>query len=382
MKGTFAPSKNIILPKHVLVVAQFSIPIILITANIVVYQQIHHIKNRKVGYDASNLVMIPITGDIQLHYASIKQELQNSGLIESVTRTSSPITEVWWKSEAPDWIGKPSNLSLVFSGLRTDADFSKTVGIEMLQGKDFSGMPADSASLLLNAAAVEAMGLKEPVGMELRLNGRTYRVIGVTDNIVMESPFKPVDPMMVFYSPHTTSYVNLRIRQGVSIQEAIQQFQLIFSKHNNKFPFEYSFVDAEFSRIFVTEELIGKIINIFATLAIFICCIGLAGLASFTIEKRFREIGIHKIMGASISQVLVLIAGDFMKLVLMAFVIAAPIAWWLMQKWLQQFVFRIDISWWIFAAVGALIFVLALLVVRLNTVKAAVSNPVKSLRTE
>lgn len=382
LKGTFLAGKNVILPRHVLVVAQFSISIVLITATIIVYLQIQHIKDRNMGYEAEKLVMIPATGDIQKNYTSIKQELFSSGMITSVTRTSSPITSVWWKSGAPDWNGKPADLTLIVSGMRTDVDFSKTMGIKILEGKDFSGMPSDTSAMLLNKAAVEAMNLKQPIGMEMRFGDEKYQVIGVTDNVVMESPFHPVDPMLVFYSPNATGFISIRIQPGVSVQKAIQSFESTFKKYNTDFPFDYSFADAEFSKKFITEDLIGKITNIFAALAIFICCIGLAGLASFTIEKRFREIGIRKILGASVSQVLMLVSKDFLKLVLIAFIIAVPLAWWLMNEWLQQFTFRIGISIWIFVAVGFLILLLALLVVSLNTVKAAVANPVKSLRSE
>lgn len=382
LKGTFLAGKKVVLPRHVLVVAQFTISIVLITATIIVYLQIQHIKNRHMGYDSENLVMVPSTGDIGKNYTAIRQELLSSGMVTSVTRTSSPITSVWWKSPAPDWNGKPADMTLIISGLRADVDFSKTMGIKMLEGKDFSGMPSDSSAVLLNKAAVEAMNLKQPIGMEMRFGDDKYNVIGVTDNVVMESPFNPVDPMLVFYNPTQTSYVSIRVKKQAATAQVIQKFESIFKKHNTEFPFDYSFADAEFSKKFVTEDLIGKITNIFAALAIFICCIGLAGLASFTIEKRFREIGIRKILGASVSKILLLISKEFLRLVLIAFVIAVPLAWWMMHDWLQQYTFRIAISYWIFIGVGTLIFLLALAVVSLHTLKAAMSNPVKALRTE
>jgi putative ABC transport system permease protein len=303
-------------------------------------------------------------------------------MIESVTRTGSPITQIQWRSGPPDWDGKPADAMLIISCMSTDVDFTKTMGIKMLEGKDFSGLPIDSSSVILNKAAVEAMNLKNPMGMELRYNTQKYHVIGISDNVVMVSPFEPVDPMMVFFNPYYSAAVSVRLKQGVQPQKVLKSIEAIYKKYNPSFPFEYGFVDQEFGKKFLTEELISKITNIFAGLAIFICCIGLAGLASFTIEKRFREIGIRKVLGATIQQVLMLISKQFLKLALIAFVIAVPLTWWLMSNWLDKYVYRITISIWLFAGVGILILLLTLLVVSLNTLRAAVSNPVESLRSE
>jgi hypothetical protein len=190
LKGTFLVGKTAALPRHVLVVAQFVISILLISATIIVYHQIDYVKKRQLGYDPSNLVSIPSSPDIGRHFAVIKQELLKTGLVRSVTRTSSPITAVWWRTGAPDWEGKPADGQLILTAMATDKDFSQTMDVKILQGKDFSGTPVDSTSMLLNKAAVDAMALKNPVGMQLRY-GKTYTVIGVTDNVVMESPFKP-----------------------------------------------------------------------------------------------------------------------------------------------------------------------------------------------
>ncbi|HEV8284637.1 MAG TPA: ABC transporter permease [Chitinophagaceae bacterium] len=381
LKGTFLAGKSAAMPRRILVVAQFVTSILLISATIIIYQQIQHIKNRNIGYDPNNLIMIYATPDTQKNFAVIKQELLSTGLINSVVRTFSPITDIWWKTPAPDWEGKPANLNIIFAGMATDIDFTKTLGIKMLQGKDFSGTPSDSSAMLLNKAAVEAMGLKNPVGMQMRY-GKTYTVTGVTDNVIMESPFKPVDPMMVFFDPNNSNAINIRLNQTAEIQKALNSIETIFKKYNPAYPFEYQFVDKEYGKKFLTEELISKITNIFAALAIFICCIGLAGLASFTIEKRIREIGIRKVLGATVQQLLLLISKEFLKLVLIAFVIAAPLTWWFMNNWLEKYTYRIQISIWLFGAVGIMVLLLTLVVVSLNTMRAAIANPVKSLRTE
>ncbi len=381
LKGTFASWKKAVLPRRVLVVAQFVISILLISATLVVYQQIHHVKNRDIGYDTDNLIMVPSSPDTRKNYSIIKQELLKTGLVKAITQTSSPITDIWWRSPAPDWEGKPADGEIIMAGLATDSEFTTTIGVKILKGRDFSGKPSDSASMLLNKAAVEAMGLKDPVGMQMRY-GRSYTVIGVTDNLVMASPYQPVDPMMVFYDPANSSSINIRLNSAAQLQQSLQGIEKIFKKYNPAYPFEYQFADEEFGRKFLTEDLIGKIINIFAGLAIFICCIGLAGLASFTIEKRIREIGIRKVLGATVQQLLMLIAKEFLKLVMIAFVVAVPLAWWLMNNWLEKYTYRIDINPFLFGAVGVVILLLTLAVVSLNTLKAAVTNPVKSLRTE
>ncbi len=382
LKGTFLAGRKAALPRHILVVAQFVISILLISATIIVFKQIQYIKNRNMGYNPNNLITIPSSSLVDKNYVAIKDEILKTGMIESVTRTGSPITQIQWRSGPPDWDGKPADASLIISCMSTDVDFTKTMGIKMLEGKDFSGLPIDSSSVILNKAAVEAMNLKNPMGMELRYNMQKYHVIGISDNVVMASPFEPVDPMMIFFNPYYSAAVSVRLRQGVQPQKVLKSIEAIYKKYNPSFPFEYGFVDQEFGKKFLTEELISKITNIFAGLAIFICCIGLAGLASFTIEKRFREIGIRKVLGATIQQVLMLISKQFLKLALIAFAIAVPLTWWLMSNWLDKYIYRITISIWLFAAVGTLILLLTLVVVSLNTLRAAMSNPVTSLRSE
>jgi ABC-type antimicrobial peptide transport system permease subunit len=311
----------------------------------------------------------------------IKQELLKTGLVNAVTGSSSPITQIWWKSPAPDWDGKPANLQIIFSGIAVAQDFIKTMGIKILEGKDFSGTPADSSYMILNKAAVDAMGLKHPVGMQMRY-GNKFTVLGVLDNMIMENPFQPVDPLMVFYEPQNMNMVSVRLKETRDPGKALSAMEAIFKKYNPDVPFEYQFVDQEYGKKFIGEELINRITNIFAALAIFICCMGLAGLASFTIEKRTREIGIRKVLGATIQQLLTLISKEFLRLVLIAFIIAVPLTWWLMSEWLAKYTFHVNISIWLFASVGIIVLLLTMIVVSANTISAARENPVKSLRTE
>ena len=381
LKGTVVSGKKTILPRHVLVIAQFIISILLISATIIVYQQIQHVQERDMGYNPNGLIMIPSTPDTDKNFGAIKNNLLTSGIITDVTRTSSPITEIWWNTGAPDYDGKPANAQIIMGGLATDVDFAKTMDVKILQGHDFTGTPGDSNSMMLNKAAVEAMKLKNPIGMQMRY-GKTYTVTGVTDNVIMSSPFEPAYPMLMVYSGSNSSMNTMRIKEGVPAPKAIALLKTVFQKYNPSVPFEYKFVDQEFQKKFLTEELISKLTNIFSALAIFICCLGLAGLASFTIEKRFREIGVRKVLGASVQQLLLLISKEFLKLVVVAFVIAVPLTYWLMNHWLQNYQYRIHINWWLFVVVGIVMFTLTLVVVSLNTLRAAVANPVKSLRSE
>lgn len=384
LKGAFSTGKNAVLPRHVLVVAQFIISIVLISATIIVYQQIQHVKDRDMGYNPNNLLMIPSTPDLEKNFDVIKQELAGKGVMKTMSRTSSPITELWWSLGSPDYEGKPANSSVILGGLRTDAAFTETMNIKMLQGRYFSGTPADSLSLVLNNAAITAMGLKNPVGMEMRLFGKRYTLIGIMDNVVMTSPFESPNPMLYLYHATRAAMINIRLQDGVSPQKALLAIEASFTRHNPSVPFEFRFVDSAFQEKFLEQELIGKLTNIFAGLAIFICCLGLAGLVSFTIEKRLREIGVRKVLGASVQQVLLLISKDFLRLVGIALLIAIPLTWWVMQTWLNSYseLVRIHISPWLFAAVGLGMLLLTLVVVSTNTLKAAVTNPSKTLRTE
>lgn len=381
LKGISPGRKKTNAPRQVLIVAQFAISIILIASTIIIYQQIKYAKDLDMGYNPDNLIMIPASSSTQQNFTVIKQELLQTGVIYGVTRTSSPITEVWWKTPGPDWPGRPANANLTFSGMSAEADFTKTMGIRLVAGNDFSGTPVDSSRMLLNKAAITIMGLKDPIGMEVGYNNKTYTISGIIDDVVMESPYKPVEPMMVINFPAYSNSIAIRLNNDVPPHKALSSIERVFTKYNAAFPFEYQFADQEFGKKFIAEELINKISNLFAILAIFISCIGLAGLASFNIENRVREIGVRKVLGASVQQILCLISKEFLGLVLIAFLIAAPVTWWYMHNWLQNYNYHISISPWMFLGVGGFILLLTIAVVSLNALKAAIANPVTSLRT-
>ncbi len=383
LKGTFKAGKAALLPRRVLVVGQFVICIVLISATIIVYRQLQHVKNRDIGYQPNNMLVMPASESVNKNYDVIKQELLQSGKITAVTRTSAPLTEIWNYTPAPDYEGKPATATnMIVTAMRAQKDFVKTAGMKIISGQDFQGTPADTSSILLNEAAVKTMGLKQPIGMKMRYAGNEFVVTGVLGNAVMSSPYNPVEPMMIMFASRGGNFVNVRVADQSTPQQAIEVLKASYARHAPDIPFEYKFVDQEFGKKFVTEELIGKLTNIFAGLAIFICCLGLSGLVAFTTQKRIREIGIRKVLGASVRQLLLMLSTEFLWLVGIAFLIAIPAAWWALNDWLQQYEYRTSIAFWQFLLAGGAVLIITLATVCVNAIRAALTKPIQSLRSE
>ncbi len=382
LKGTFKVGKYASMPRKILVVGQFAISVILISATIIVYRQISHIKDRDKGYSQDRLIMVSASRDIQKNYAAIKDELLKTLVAESVNRSFSPITQIWWKSPVPHWKGKPANADFIVNMMSADVDFTKTLDVKMIEGKDFTGMPSDSSAVIINRAAVKILGLKKPIGTVFRQGTQENTVIGIMDDLIMDSPFTPVDPLFIFYSTDNINTLNIRLNKSKPIKQSLTQVENIFKKYNAEYPFEYQFVNEEYAKKYGDEQRIGKLALIFAILAILISCLGLFGLASFVAEQRIKEIGIRKVLGASVANLWQLLSKDFVILVIISCLVAAPIAYYLMNEWLQKYTYHTEISWWVFAvaAMGAL--AITLLTVSYQAVKAALLNPVKSLKTE
>jgi ABC-type antimicrobial peptide transport system permease subunit len=320
-------------------------------------------------------------GDIQKKYKIIKNELISKGLALQATSSNNPITNIYAYMGDVSWQGKRDDQRPSVATEATDYDFIKTIGVKIKEGRDFSEQFNDSLSLILNQAAVDYMNLKNPVGEDIKWNDRKYKVIGIMDNVLMGSVYKPVDPMMIVYDPSWFAFMVIRMPKG-DVSENLKKIEAVFRQHNPEYPFDYKFADVEFQRKFSSVEMITSISNVFASLAILISCLGLFGLAAFTAEQRTKEIGIRKVLGANVSSVIVLLSRDFAKLVLIAFVIAGPLSWWLMNKWLQAFPYRITIQWWVIALAGVAALLLAVITVSSQAVKAATANPANSLRTE
>lgn len=382
LKGKMQIGKKGVLPRKILVTLQFFFSIALIISTLVVYYQINHLKNRPVGYDQDNLIMVSNTGDIRKNFDAIKRELLTNRLASSVTSSSSPVTAIYAFMGEVSWKGKREDQRTAMATVATSHDYAKTLGITVKEGRDFNEDFTDSTSIVLNESAVAYMGLKEPLGETVRWDETDYKVVGVFADLVMASPNRSVDPTMFVFDPTWMSHLTIKLSPEASTEETLASVESIFRKYNPNYPFTYQFVSQEFERKFTGIQLIGRLANVFSFLAIIISCLGLFGLAAFTAEQRTKEIGIRKVLGASLSTVVVLISRDFSKLVIVAFVIAAPLSWWLMDNWLNQYNYRISIEWWILAVAGLSVMVLALVVVIFQALKAALTNPVNALRNE
>jgi ABC-type lipoprotein release transport system permease subunit len=324
--------------------------------------------------------MINSNGEANKNYAALKNDLMTSGKVENMTRTSAPLTTIFGNTSGIRWAGAPPGENLVIGFLFAGEEFAKTVGTKIIEGRDFRS--GDSNKVMFNKAAIETMGMKDPVGKKINWAGREREIIGIINNMVMNSPYDPADPLMVSYEDRWSNRLDVRLAKNTDIKAALAAIETSFKKHSPGYPFQYSFVDEEFQTKFNNEQLIGKLSVIFAGLAIFICCLGLFGLVASSIERRKKEIGIRKVLGASVQSLLVLMSKEFLILVAIAFLIAVPTAWYGMNKWLEDFSYRIDLGFGVFVAVALLTTVIALITVSLNASKAAVSNPVKTLRSE
>lgn len=381
LKGKINVGKGASTPRQVLVVLQFGFSIFLIAGTVVVYQQIQHVKNRDMGYNRDNLIQIWTNGELEQNFSTIRQELLNTGAIESVCKSNSPVTAIFSNNEVK-WPGMPSDQRVAFSTITTEYDYTKTMGIKMIEGRDFSREFNDSLSVIVNEAAVKMMGMENPIGKKIETNGAQHEIIGVVPDIVMDSPYKPVEPMTLLFNPGWSSTVTVRLTKTHDLPSSLAKVEVVFKKINPNYPFQYRFTDVDFQKKFTDINLISRLAGIFAGLAIVITCLGLFGLAAFTAEQRTKEVGIRKVMGASVSSLVLLISKDFSRLVIIAFAIAAPFAWWFLNSFLDRYAYRISIAWWVLGAVGLFALLLALLIVSTQALKAAVANPTKSLRSE
>ncbi len=384
LKGTIRVGKSASLPRQVLVVMQFTFSIALMIGTIIIYQQIQHGKNRPIGYDNKGLISVFSSNDLMKNYGPLQNELMATGAISSMCKSSSPPYTTWSNNAGWQWQGsRPEDKSVIFSTIATSYDYAKTIGIKLKAGRDFSTeFTTDSSSVILNEAAVKRMGLKNPVGEPLKWDGRDLKVIGVVPNMQMDSPFQAVMPLTIIFSKDWVNCICLRINPNVSASEAIKKMTPIFDKYNPGFPFDYQFTDEEYAKKFNYVELIGNLSLVIAFLAIFISCLGLFGLASFMAEQRTKEIGVRKVLGASVMNITTLLSRDFLKLVVISILIASPIAYYVMQQWLQNYEYKISIGAGVFLMVMVVAIIIALLTVSYQAIKAALANPVKSLRTE
>lgn len=388
LKGTFRVGRFASMPRRVLVILQFTVSVTLIIGTAVVYNQIQFTKNRPIGYDRDGIIMIQMTSpDFRGKYDLLRSELKNAGAIEEMTTSYSPLTGVWSNSGGFNWEGKDPALQAEFATISVTHDFGNVVGWTIKEGRDFSrDFASDSVGFIINEAAVKFMGLKNPVGTVVRWgdekDGQDFKIIGVVDDLLMESPFKAVKQSIYFINYNNVNWIELKLNPKASISESIARVETIFKKYLPMVPFEYQFVDDVHAEKFASEERVGKLSAIFAVLAIFISCLGLFGLASFVAEQRTKEIGIRKVLGASVANLWQMLSKDFVVLIIISCFLAIPIAYYFLNDWLMAYEYRTEISWWIFLATGIGALIITLLTVSFQAIKAALMNPVKSLRSE
>jgi len=384
LKGTFRMGRFAALPRKVLVVMQFTVSVTLIIGTVVVFRQIQFTKNRSVGYDRNKLIEVSMnTPELYKNFKALKNDLHTSGAIYeigasggSITSQSGGTTNISWKGKSPD--EKP-----LLMGNNVSHEYGKAVGWQILQGRDFSRtFSTDTASIIINEAALKLMGFKDPLSEILTSNGKPYKVIGVIKDMIKENPFSAVSPSFFMLNSRSLNIIQIKLTAAMGTSEALSKVEAIFRKHNPDSPFVYSFVDELYGRKFGDEERIGKLALFFTVLAVLISCLGLFGLASFVAEQRTKEIGVRKVLGASVTNLWALLSKDFVILVLISLFIASPIAYYFMNKWIMNYNYRAGISWWIFVLAGVGALFITLLTVSFQAIKAALMNPVKSLKSE
>ena len=386
LKGAKLNVNTLISPRKILVVLQFTFAIILITCTLIVESQLRYARSRDAGYDRNRLAFTFAQGDVLPHYAAIRHELLSSGAAVGVTKTFSPMTHVWGETTGYSWPGSnPADKSLYFVQFETDADFVKTTGTHLVAGRDIDldNYPTDSTALLLNEASVRVMRLQHPLGSIITdANGVPFHVVGVIKDFIIANPYASINPMLIRGLATTYPVINFRFNPDRPLAADVATAEKIFRRYNPQYPFECNFVDDAFNSKFRAEQQEGTLGILFAVLTIFISCLGLFGLAAYMAESRTREIGIRKVLGASVTGITLLISGDFIKLVLIALVIATPVAWFSMNSWLRGYTYRIHITGSVFLLAGVLSIGIALLTVGYQSIRAGLTNPVKSLRSE
>src|SRR5579871_99352 len=383
LKGTLRFSSGATLFRKGLVIFQFALSILLIIGTIIISKQVHYIQTKSLGFNRDNLIYIPFEGDLTKNYDQFKQRSLNMPGIISVTRMTESPTNLGSNTGGVDWDGKDPNATPMFTQASVGYDFVKTMRMQILQGRDFSkDYGTDSVAYIINESALKKIGYKDPIGKRLTFWQKKGTIVGVIKDFHYQSMRAKIEPLILRLRDHEGWGTALIKTEAGNTKQALSGLEQLCKELNPKFPFTYQFADEEFNKIYKSEQVIDKLSNYFAFLAIFISCLGLLGLAMFTAEQRTKEIGIRKVLGASISGLFGLLSKEFLQLVGIAFLIAAPLSWWAMTKWLQDYQYKTDISWWVFALAGLLTVIIALATISFQAIKAAIANPVKSLRTE
>ncbi len=384
LKGLKSTSgKGALFTRKGLVIFQFAVSVVLIICSLIVYMQIEHTKNRELGFNKEHLIRVSLQGDMKNHFHTIQQELINTGVVEDAAVSNQTMLNIgnnaanfFWKGQD---LAKQDLISIVFSS----SQLIETMGMQLVAGHDFSANEDNEKNnVIINQKFAELMGDEGRIGGILTRNDDQFEIIGIVKDFVYNNMYAPPAPMVMFCGLDYAGMMMIRLKPTNNLQQTLSQVENVVKSHSPGYPFDYRFYDEEFNQFFSTESFIGKLASLFAALAVFISCLGLFGLSAFSAEQRTKEVGIRKVMGASVSGLVSLLTVDFMKQVLLSVIVATPIAWWVMHRWLQGFSYRIYIPWWVFVAVGCLACLIALLTVGWQAVSAATADPVKSIKTE
>jgi putative ABC transport system permease protein len=384
LKGQVISAKGTVRPRQILVIVQFTFAVSLILTSIFIYKQINYIKDRPVGYDRNGLVDLPVDGVMVNKFENFRLDAINSGAITDGAMTSMSIANNGSNSWGITWQGQlPGEDKLPIDQMVVTYHFTNTCRLKVIEGRDFSiAYPSDSAAIMLNQAAVKLMRFKEPLGQIVKFQGTNCKVVGVVEDFVWGSPYEPVKPAIIAFSKGWTGNIALRLNPAKSVSASLAILQIIYKKYNREYPFEYKFIDEKFSQKFNNERLLGTMSTGFTCLAIIISSLGLFGLASFSAEQRKKEIGIRKVLGATIGNLWFNLSREFVWLVTIAFILGSAISWYIVHQHFTKYTYHTSISIWVFILTMFISLAICLLTVSWQAIKAAWTNPVTSLRSE
>ena len=384
LKGAVQQQNSWFKPRQVLVVFQFTIAVVLISSTIIMVRQLEYGENRVVGYDKNLMIYHLLSEDLAEKYEAFRNELLQQKEVISLTRTLSPVTEVWSNTFSMNWQGKDPAVSFTIDRQSSDVDLVKTGGFTLLEGRDIDvfTFPSDSSAVLINETAVVKMGFENPIGEIIQDNGKDWKVVGVVQDFIMRSPFEPIEAVVV-QGPHSWfNTFHIRFDPDYDLTGSLEITESIFKKYAPNFPFDYRFIDKEHEKKFINEDRTTKLTSLFSGLAIIISCLGLFGLASYMAEVRSKEISVRKVLGASVNGLVGLLSKEFIQLVLISVVLGIPVTWFLMEEWLSEYDYRISIDWKVFLITGGLAIAITFLTVSSQAIKAALVNPAKTLKSE
>jgi len=375
-------SASVVFIRKSLVTVQFSASIILIISTVIVYQQVQHIKDRDLGYGKDNLIYLNVEGSMKEHLSAIKSSLIATGYVENVATSLHDALHVYSYGDGFGWQGKDPNSKLPVHSNVVSPEYVSTMHMKIIDGRDFYPGRVDSANVIINQSMATLMGKEGKLGSIITSGKYTLTVVGIMKDFVYNDVYGSGAPLLFFNGTYSATVMAIRFKPHVNLSEALEKTAAVLKPENPGTPFEYRFADKDFDAVFAAEMLIGKLAGVFAILAVFISCLGLFGLAAYTAERRTKEIGIRKVLGASVTGLTGLLAKEFLQLVAVSCLIAFPAAGWFMHNWLQGYSYRTDLHWWVFLFAGITALLIALITVSFQAIKAALANPVNSLRSE